>query len=76
MFNNLVKPPPCLPGPYDDTPVLQLEDEEEREVFLAGPLDETATLPVDLGQSGFDVLPEGEHVIAKGDAKTPTPYHD
>ena len=54
-----------------------MEDEEEREVLLTGPLEETATLPVDLGQSGFDVLPEGEHVIAKKrDAKTPTPYHD
>jgi len=76
MFNNLVKPPSCLSGPYGDTPVLHLEDEEEREVLLTGPLEETATLPVDLGQSGFDVLPEGEHVIAKGDAKTPTPYYD
>jgi len=72
MFNNLVKPPPCLPGPHADTPALHLEDEEERE----GLLDETATLPVDLGQSGFDVLPEGEHAIAKGGAKSPTSYHD
>lgn len=65
-----------MAGPHDDTPVVRLEDEEEREVLLTGPLEETATLPVDLGQSGFDVLPEGEHVIAKkGDAKT-TPYHD
>ena len=62
--------------PHDDGPVLHLEDEEEREVLLTGTLEETATLPVDLGQSGFDVLPEGEHVIAKGDAKTPTAYHD
>jgi len=69
LFNNLVKPPPCLPGPHDDTPDLHLEDEEERL------LEETAALPVDLGQSGFDVLPEG-HVIAKGNAKTPTSYHD
>lgn len=76
MFNNLVKPPPCLPGPHDDTPAVRLEDEEEREVLLTGPLEETATLPVDLGQSGFDVLPEGEHVIAKGDAKNPTSYRD
>jgi hypothetical protein len=54
-----------------------LEDEEEREVLLTGPLEETATLPVDLGQSGFDVLPEGEHVISrKGNAKTSTSYHD
>ena len=51
---------------------MQVQDEEEREVLL----DETATLPVDLGQSGFDVLPEGEHVIAKGDVKIPAAYHD
>ena len=66
-----------MAGPHDNTPVVHMEDEEEREVLLTGPLEETATLPVDLGQSGFDVLPEGEHVIAKKrDAKTPTPYHD
>ena len=77
MFNNLVKPPPCLAGPHNDTPVVRLEDEEEREGLLTDPLEETATLPVELGQSGFDVLPEGERVIVnKGDAKTPTPYHD
>lgn len=72
MFNNLVKPPPCLPGPYADAPALHLEDEEEREELL----DETAALPADLGQSGFDVLPEGEHAIAKGATKPPTSYHD
>lgn len=66
MFNNLVEPPPCLPGPHVDTPAMRLEDEERE-----GLLDETAALPVDLGQSGFDVLPEGEHAIAKGGAKTP-----
>jgi hypothetical protein len=75
LFNNLVKPPSCLAGPHDDTPVLHLEDEEEGEVLLSGPLEETAAFPVDLGQSGFDVLPEG-HVTAKGDAKTSSPYRD
>jgi len=33
--------------------------DEEQEGLLTGSLDETAALPVDLGQSGFDVIPEG-----------------
>ena len=36
---------------------------EETDTFLgASALDESATLPADLGQSGFDVLPTDEHV--------------
>jgi drug/metabolite transporter (DMT)-like permease len=35
LFNNLVKPPPCLSGPHGDAPVLQ--DEEEGEALLTGP---------------------------------------
>ena len=55
-----------MAGPHDDTPsIVLLEAEEEREGLLTGPLEETATLPVNLGQSGFDVLPKGEHIIAK-----------
>lgn len=76
LFNNLVKPPVCLSGPHVDTPAVRLEDEEERERLLTGPLDETAALPVDLGQSGFDVLPEGEHAIANGGVKTPSSHRD
>jgi len=71
LFNNLVTPPSCLAGPHIDTPAVRLEDEEEREGLLTGTLDETAALPVDLGQSGFDVIPEGEHAIAK----TPPCHH-
>lgn len=41
-------------------------DEEEREGLLSGSLDETAALPADLGQSGFDVVPEGQHALSHG----------
>ena len=65
-----------MPGPHADISAVPVEDEEAREGLLSSSLEETATLPVDLGQSGFDVLPEGEHVIATGGNKTPIPYHD
>jgi hypothetical protein len=42
----------------------RVTDEEEREGLLTPTLDETAALPADLGQSGFDVVPAGEHAIA------------
>lgn len=38
--------------------------DEERQGLLTPALDETAALPADLGQSGFDVVPAGEHAIA------------
>jgi hypothetical protein len=60
LFNNLVKAPPCLPMPAAVDPAPQsLGDAEEGEALLAS-LDETAALPADLGQSGYDVVPEGE----------------
>lgn len=41
-------------------------DEEEAEPLVAGAsLDETATLPAELGRSGFDVVPEGQHAVLK-----------
>ncbi|KAF8136402.1 hypothetical protein EV363DRAFT_1319482 [Boletus edulis] len=41
---------------------------EQAEALLAhSALDESATLPADLGQSGFDVLPADEHVRAAED---------
>jgi len=64
VFNNLVSPPPCIPGP---TPFIE-SDAEEAEGLLSPTLEETAALPANLGQSGFDVLPEGEHVQAQGKA--------
>lgn len=56
LFNSLVTPPSFLRlAPVAD-PVT--EDVEERSIFLAeNVLDETAALPADLGQSGFDALP-------------------
>ncbi|KAG9318528.1 hypothetical protein JVU11DRAFT_619 [Chiua virens] len=61
LFNNLVQPPSFLrPPPTPTTPATGVE---EAEAFLtASVLDESATLPADLGQSGFDVLPADEHV--------------
>ena len=66
MFNNLVTPPPCLPVPRDAPVSARLED-EEREGLLSStaPLEETAALPADLGQSGYDVVPQGQHAQAQ-----------
>lgn len=67
LFNNLVKPPPCLPMPAADSASQPPGDPEEGEGLLAS-LDETAALPVDLGQSGYDVVPEGELADLKNNA--------
>lgn len=58
LFNNLVNPPKFL-RPHD----AEAEDTDERRALLANEaLDETAVLPVDLGQSGYDVVPpHGNH---------------
>jgi len=63
LFNNLVSTPPCLPGPPPASSPIRIVDEEEDEadaLLSSSILDETAALPADLGQSGFDVLPEGQ----------------
>ncbi|KAK1232991.1 hypothetical protein PQX77_003905 [Marasmius sp. AFHP31] len=61
LFNNLVTIPPCLPHPEID----HSGDPEEAEGLLSNStIDETATLPADLGHSGYDVVPEGQHAIA------------
>ncbi|KAJ6546507.1 hypothetical protein DFH09DRAFT_1171218 [Mycena vulgaris] len=60
LFNNLVTPPRFL-----RPPVAPPIDPEEAEGLLTAPLDETATLPADLGQSGFDVVPQGQHAIVQ-----------
>ncbi|TEB36313.1 hypothetical protein FA13DRAFT_1810892 [Coprinellus micaceus] len=65
VFNNLVRPPPCIPG-HQAASLISGRDEEEREGLLSASrsnLDETAALPADLGQSGYDVVPEGQHAI-------------
>ncbi|KAJ7489880.1 hypothetical protein B0H11DRAFT_2403111 [Mycena galericulata] len=59
LFNNLVTPPKFL------RPAVAPVDPEEAEGLLSPVLDETATLPADLGQSGFDVVPPGEHAIVQ-----------
>jgi len=62
LFNNLVTPPKFL-----RPPVAPSADPEEAEGLLSSPiLDETATLPADLGQSGFDVVPQGQHANVSG----------
>ncbi|KAF7363290.1 Integral membrane protein [Mycena sanguinolenta] len=64
LFNNLVAPPKFLAPPA--TPSV---DPEEAEGLLTEPiLDETATLPADLGQSGFDVVPQGQHAVVRDHA--------
>lgn len=50
--------PSCIPGPSAPHAVGNVE---ESEALIRQSLDETATLPVDLGRSGFDVIPETEH---------------
>ncbi|KAJ7940816.1 hypothetical protein B0H13DRAFT_2226163 [Mycena leptocephala] len=64
LFNNLVTPPKFLLPP-----VASSADPEEAEGLLSAPaLDETATLPADLGQSGFDVVPQGQHAVVRNRA--------
>ncbi|KAF8061541.1 hypothetical protein FPV67DRAFT_1509350 [Lyophyllum atratum] len=63
LFNNLVATPACLPGPPPADSPIRITDEEEDEadaLLSSSILDETAALPADLGQSGFDVLPEDQ----------------
>jgi len=66
VFNNLVSPPPCVPGP---TAFTESDTEEAEGLLSSSTLDETATLPADLGQSGFDVVPEAQHVQPAPPAK-------
>ncbi|KAG6841662.1 hypothetical protein C0991_008300 [Blastosporella zonata] len=65
LFNNLISAPVCLSGPPPASSPVRITDEEGDEsdaLLSASVLDETAALPVDLGQSGFDVIPEGHHL--------------
>ncbi|KAF9452244.1 hypothetical protein P691DRAFT_697467 [Macrolepiota fuliginosa MF-IS2] len=71
LFNNLVSVPPCLPKPIPE-PVEQ-GDLEESQGLLQQSLDETAALPADLGQSGYDVVPEGEHAVRHSPSKASAP---
>jgi len=62
MFNDIVAPLPFLLR--DDPPSsafsLPEADPESRALLHDDALDDTARLPADLGQSGFDVLPDRE----------------
>ncbi|KAF9500363.1 hypothetical protein BDN71DRAFT_1585891 [Pleurotus eryngii] len=71
LFNNLVSPPPCLPGPRPSSADDARTDAEEEQGLFSSTLDETAALPTDLGQSGFDVVPEGQHALAQGRVVSP-----
>jgi hypothetical protein len=44
--------------------------EEAEGLLISSHLDETAAFPADLGQSGYDVIPDDEHIIG---SKTKTP---
>ncbi|KAF5386801.1 hypothetical protein D9615_001854 [Tricholomella constricta] len=58
-----VSTPPCLPGPSAAGSPIRIGDEEEDEadaLLSSSILDETAALPADLGQGGFDIIPEDQ----------------
>lgn len=58
--------PPCIPKP---TTYAGPTDEEEAERLLSSStLDETAALPANLGQGGYDAVPEGQHAVASNAA--------
>ncbi|KAI0340587.1 hypothetical protein BDW22DRAFT_1359983 [Trametopsis cervina] len=57
LFNSLVKPPWFL-RPRAVEPAA--DSEEARALLAAEALDETAVLPADLGQGGFDVVPPNQ----------------
>ncbi|KAM6500852.1 hypothetical protein JOM56_003866 [Amanita muscaria] len=65
LFNDLVAIPSCIPGPQAARLLQDDEAPDETEALIRQSLDETAALPADLGQSGFDVVPESE-IIAHG----------
>jgi hypothetical protein len=69
LFNNLVSPPPCLPKPVPEE-IEEPGDLGESQLLLRSSLDETALLPADLGQSGFDVVPEGQHAVVQPAVKS------
>ncbi|KIM80827.1 hypothetical protein PILCRDRAFT_822106 [Piloderma croceum F 1598] len=68
LFNNLVTPPPCLPMPVAADSAPQPSGNLEEGEGLLASLDETAALPADLGQSGYDVIPESQLADLKNNA--------
>lgn len=63
LFNNLVQPPQFLRPP----PALIASTVETETLLASSVLEESAILPADLGQGGFDVLPADEHIRASED---------
>ncbi|KAG5634880.1 hypothetical protein H0H81_000425 [Sphagnurus paluster] len=59
LFNDLISRPSCLPGP-DSAISIAGDNDEEEALLTQSILDETAALPADLGQGGFDVVPESQ----------------
>ncbi|KAF8610843.1 hypothetical protein BDV93DRAFT_517936 [Ceratobasidium sp. AG-I] len=59
LFNNLVEPPAFIrPATRGSDAVAVENDEESRALLAEQHLNETAILPADAGQSGFDVVPQ------------------
>lgn len=66
LFNGLVNPPAFLHPPSVLEETAGGEAEEGEALLASQHLDDTAALPVDLGQSGYDVLPKDVRVHAQG----------
>lgn len=66
LFNGLVNPPSFLRRPLVLEETVGGEAEEGEALLASQHLDDTAALPVDLGQSGYDVLPKDVRVHAQG----------
>lgn len=64
MFNNLVNPPSFLrPSSVAQTEV-NANAEEGEALLSSSQMDDTAVLPADAGQSGYDVLPDNERIAS------------
>ncbi|KAF8626297.1 hypothetical protein AX15_004967 [Amanita polypyramis BW_CC] len=61
LFNDLIAIPVCIPRPQFSP----IGEDEENQALIRQSLDETAALPADLGQSGFDVIPEAADAHGK-----------
>ncbi|KAI0797815.1 hypothetical protein C8Q75DRAFT_739767 [Abortiporus biennis] len=60
LFNNLVNAPSFLQRAPSSAALPAAAEEESRHLLAEHTLDETAALPADLGQSGFDIVPPPE----------------
>ncbi|EIW84965.1 hypothetical protein CONPUDRAFT_117296 [Coniophora puteana RWD-64-598 SS2] len=62
MFNNLVNPPSFIRSASTTGHEVSADVEEGEGLLSSSQLDDTAVLPADAGQSGYDVLPENAHL--------------